>query len=104
MKMQTILVFVATLFVVIGAHDLGVETFLKDKTFVNKEIDCMLNKAPCDIIGQMIKDILPDALNNDCGHCSSIQAKIMRRLMDFMETSHPELNRQIRELYPPNQG
>ncbi|THK33019.1 ejaculatory bulb-specific protein 3 [Diachasma alloeum] len=99
MKARMALFLVGMLSLVVGIEAQDVEALLKNPEFVNFEINCMLDEGPCDLIGNSIKNVLPEALNNNCRRCTRSQARIIRRLIDFMETAYPEQNQRIRNRY-----
>lgn len=105
---------------------------LRDERFVEKQINCVLNRGHCDIIGRKIKSkvwdirwnklislfiflklqwsffagLLPEALNNNCRGCTSRDITHARILMDFMQRNYPNEWYLIRQHYAvmPNYG
>ncbi|XP_031842041.1 putative odorant-binding protein A10 [Nomia melanderi] len=62
---------------------------LSDRRYVERQISCILNRAPCDVVGKTVKGLLPEALNNDCRRCTPRQMEHAQILMGFMRQNYP---------------
>ncbi|XP_001601085.1 ejaculatory bulb-specific protein 3-like [Nasonia vitripennis] len=76
-----------------------ISLLLQNRELVNREIGCVLQRNPCDIIGKQIKALLPEALYNGCGRCTAQQANNAKKLMAFMRQNYPNEWRSIQQMY-----
>ncbi|XP_012271970.1 ejaculatory bulb-specific protein 3-like [Orussus abietinus] len=98
MKIQLVVALVVVgVFALAQAQDIS--GLLMDRNYVRRQIDCILERGRCDVIGRRIKTLLPDALNNGCRRCTPSEARIARRLMEFMQTNYPNEWRAIVQRY-----
>ncbi|CAD1468150.1 unnamed protein product [Heterotrigona itama] len=100
MKVQILLLF--TIFILTSfteAHRDTTSNFLMDRSYVLKQIDCVLKIKECDAIGKKIIALLPEAVNNHCRKCTSRQAALANKLMIFMEQNYPNQWRLILQYY-----
>ncbi|XP_068974789.1 uncharacterized protein [Bombus flavifrons] len=96
MKVKIFLLFaIFTLTSFIKAQD-TTSTFLEDRLYVQKQINCVLSSRQCDSIGRRIIDIvtiltalLPEALNNHRERCTPRQAALAHKLTIFMQRNDP---------------
>ncbi|XP_033340089.1 allergen Tha p 1 [Megalopta genalis] len=68
----------------------SVSQLLTDRRYVTQQISCILDQAPCDVIGKRIKSLLPEALNNNCRRCTPRQREHARTLMTLMQQNYPK--------------
>lgn len=76
-----------------------ISLLLQNRDLVNREIGCVLQRNPCDVIGKQIKGLLPEALHNGCGRCTPQQAANAKKLMSFMRQNFPNEWRSILQIY-----
>ncbi|KAK2574976.1 hypothetical protein KPH14_008739 [Odynerus spinipes] len=84
-----------------------VSRLLMDRVYVNKQINCILERGPCDGIGRHLKDMLPQALDNNCQRCTPAQKRRAVKLISFMRQNYPnEWNIIVQRYsrYPSYQG
>ncbi|XP_076632316.1 allergen Tha p 1 [Colletes latitarsis] len=67
----------------------NISNLLTNRRFVEKQIDCILNRGHCDSIGKTIKGLLPEALNNNCRRCTPEQTEQARTMIEFMKRNYP---------------
>lgn len=67
-----------------------IDGLLSDRGYVQKQINCILDRGHCDLIGKHIKGLLPEFLRNHCGRCTPTQQAQGRRLAGFMQTYYPK--------------
>ncbi|XP_076652582.1 ejaculatory bulb-specific protein 3 [Halictus rubicundus] len=99
MKLQ--LCFLVTLLVFasfVQAQD-SISHLMMDKRYLQRQIGCVLDQAPCDVIGRVIKRLLPEALNNNCGRCTPRQMEHAETLMAFMQQNYPNEWQSIMQYY-----
>ncbi|XP_015585244.1 ejaculatory bulb-specific protein 3 [Cephus cinctus] len=103
MRTQLLLVAVVVgVFALCQAQDISL--LLNDRNYVEKQINCVVGKGSCDRIGQQIKVLLPEVLNNQCSRCSPQQAQNARKLVDFMKQRYPNEWRIILKRFSGRQG
>ncbi|KAL2729056.1 ejaculatory bulb-specific protein 3-like [Vespula squamosa] len=62
---------------------------LTDKSFVKKQLDCILDRKPCDKIGLSIKDVIPIIAYNNCQRCNPPLKQRYAKLRNFMLRHYP---------------
>ncbi|XP_017765414.1 PREDICTED: ejaculatory bulb-specific protein 3-like [Eufriesea mexicana] len=88
MKVQIFFLFTIVIFTsYIKAQNIS--NLVKDRQYVQKQINCILNLGHCDSIGRKIKELLPEAVNNRCQRCTPRQATHARTLIAFMQQNYP---------------
>ncbi|XP_076245958.1 allergen Tha p 1 [Calliopsis andreniformis] len=92
---------IVLLFIVITlanfANAQGIMKFLNNKRFVEKQIDCILERGRCDVVGKRLIEFIPEILNDNCKYCSPQHKYYARTLLDFMSKNYPrELKLMIR--------
>ncbi|XP_071861223.1 uncharacterized protein [Bombus fervidus] len=91
MKVKILLLFaIFTLTSFIKAQD-TTSTFLMDRLYIEKQINCILSLRQCDSTGKRIIALLPEALNNHCERCTPQQAALAHKLTVFMQQNYPNV-------------
>ncbi|KZC04255.1 PREDICTED: ejaculatory bulb-specific protein 3-like [Dufourea novaeangliae] len=88
--MKLLIVFGVTILVLttfVEAKEIS--QLLQDRRYVERQIRCILNEGHCDIIGKTVKELLPEALNDNCRHCTSRQREHAQTLMAFTQRNYP---------------
>ncbi|XP_068991320.1 ejaculatory bulb-specific protein 3 [Neodiprion pinetum] len=89
-KFEKVCAFVIVLFGVLSiCQCAGVDDLLNDSTLVRKQLNCVLDKGPCDAIGVSVKASIREVLINNCRNCNQQQAANARRVMEFVRTRYP---------------
>lgn len=71
--------------------DVTVDIKLKDKRYVQKQLDCVLNKGPCDKTGLMIKRLAPDVMRGLCPKpCNVCTERQIKRMMATVSRNYPQ--------------
>nr|QCX43089.1 chemosensory protein csp9 [Helopeltis theivora] len=90
-------VFAVVVSVVISAElytnkydNIDLDEILKNERLYQKYFDCLRGKGKCTPDGQNLKDVIPDALQTECGKCSEVQKKGVEKVLRFMLTQKPE--------------
>nr|WJJ70377.1 venom protein U-MPTX.7-44 [Megalopyge opercularis] len=60
---------------------------------------CFLDQGPCTEEGKQFKNLIPDALENDCAKCSPKQKPKIRNLMNALHTKYAELYNNLMDKY-----
>nr|WJJ70413.1 venom protein U-MPTX.7-Mc11 [Megalopyge crispata] len=63
---------------------------------------CFLDQGPCTEEGKQFKNLIPDALQNDCAKCSPKQKPKIRNLMKALQTKYLELYNNLLDKYDPS--
>ena len=70
--------------------DWGVNQQLKDEKYIRQQLDCVLDKGPCDDKGKMIKRLAPDVLKGHCPHpCNICTRRQIKRVMAEVQRRFP---------------
>jgi len=70
--------------------DIGVNQKLKDENYMKQQLDCVLDKGPCDKNGQMIKRLAPDVLKGHCPNpCNICTRRQIKRVMAEVQRRFP---------------
>ena len=70
--------------------DIGVNQKLKNEEYINQQLDCVLDKGPCDKNGQMIKRLAPDVLKGHCPNpCNVCTKRQIKRVMAEVSRRFP---------------
>ncbi|XP_017795804.1 PREDICTED: ejaculatory bulb-specific protein 3-like [Habropoda laboriosa] len=80
----------ASLLCLLGKTQDRIPNLLMNKQYVEKQIDCILDRGHCDAIGRKIKELLPEAINNYCRRCTSREVAQARTLITFMQQNYPQ--------------
>ncbi|XP_046752368.1 ejaculatory bulb-specific protein 3-like [Diprion similis] len=67
----------------------GIDDFLNDSALVKRQINCVLDKGPCDAIGLSLKASIREVLVNNCRNCNQQQAANARKVVEFVRTRYP---------------
>ncbi|XP_014608124.1 PREDICTED: uncharacterized protein LOC106788922 [Polistes canadensis] len=62
---------------------------LKDRSFMKKQLDCVLDRAPCDQLGLNMKTMIPKMVVNNCHDCSPSLRQNYGKLRNFMQQYYP---------------
>ncbi|XP_033217232.1 ejaculatory bulb-specific protein 3-like [Belonocnema kinseyi] len=72
-----------------------VTKMLQNKTLVQRQINCALDREPCDALGNQIKGLTMEAIANSCRRCSRKHAKMSQQVIEFMQDNYPQEFREI---------
>nr|UTN00848.1 chemosensory protein [Semanotus bifasciatus] len=75
---------------------------LTGNNYVEKQLLCALDKAPCDNLGKQIKDALPEIIGNNCRSCDQKQVANARRIARFVQTKYPDVWNALIKKYATN--
>ncbi|CAH0550190.1 unnamed protein product [Brassicogethes aeneus] len=77
---------------------------LQGNTYVEKQLLCALDKAPCDVLGRQIKDALPEIIGKNCKTCDQRQVANARRIARFVQTKYPQMWNALVDKYGPKRA
>nr|WBW64317.1 CSP6 [Frankliniella intonsa] len=64
--------------------NLNVDMVLHNERLLKNYIDCLMDRKPCSKEGQLLKEIIPDALQTECSRCSEKQKQIAGTIMSYL--------------------
>ncbi|XP_023012161.1 chemosensory protein 8 [Leptinotarsa decemlineata] len=64
---------------------------LPGNDYMQKQLLCALDRAPCDALGSQIKDALPEIIGNNCHSCDHRQAANARKIAIFIQSKYPDV-------------
>ncbi|XP_050441408.1 ejaculatory bulb-specific protein 3-like [Adelges cooleyi] len=74
------------------------ESALKDRRFVERQLKCATGTGPCDPIGRKLKVSAPLVLRGMCAKCSPTEVKQVERVLSHLQTNYPtEYSKIIKE-------
>ncbi|XP_017779624.1 PREDICTED: uncharacterized protein LOC108564934 [Nicrophorus vespilloides] len=59
--------------------------------YIEKQLLCALDEAPCDAWGQQIKAALPEIIGRGCQNCDRVQLNNVKRITRFVQSRYPEI-------------
>nr|ALR72522.1 chemosensory protein 8 [Colaphellus bowringi] len=84
MNMRTFLVFT---FVCVATK----AQILSRNNYIQKQLLCTLDRAPCDHLGSQIRDALPEIIGNNCKSCDQRQTANAKRIAVFVQSKYPDV-------------
>lgn len=107
--MKSVLVF---LFVVASAFaveyytskydDIDIDGILNNERLFNNYLKCLLDQGKCTEEGRVLKEVIPDALINECSRCSPKQRPSIEKVFRFLVKQRPEAFNQLTAKYDPD--
>uniref|UniRef100_A0A336M3J4 CSON007981 protein n=1 Tax=Culicoides sonorensis TaxID=179676 RepID=A0A336M3J4_CULSO len=82
--------------------NIDVDAILKNERLMKAYIKCLMNEGPCTPDGQLLKDSLPDAIQNDCARCTEKQKSGSDNVMHYIIDKRPADWDVIAKLYDPD--
>ncbi|CAG9762016.1 unnamed protein product [Ceutorhynchus assimilis] len=64
---------------------------LNSNVYVEKQLLCALDKAPCDNLGRQIKAALPEIIGKNCNACDQKQLGNAKRIARFVQSKYPDV-------------
>ncbi|KAJ8981344.1 hypothetical protein NQ317_015985, partial [Molorchus minor] len=81
-----------------AVSDEALETTLKDKRYLMRQLKCALGEAPCDPVGRRLKSLAPLVLQGSCGQCTPQELRQIRKVLSYMQVNFPkEWNRVLKQ-------
>ncbi|XP_033216619.1 ejaculatory bulb-specific protein 3-like isoform X2 [Belonocnema kinseyi] len=72
-----------------------VTKMLQNRTLVQRQINCALDRVPCDALGNQIKGLIMETIANSCRRCSQKHVKMSKQVIEFMQDNYPKEFREI---------
>nr|XP_018912154.1 PREDICTED: ejaculatory bulb-specific protein 3-like [Bemisia tabaci]WUR09780.1 ejaculatory bulb protein 6 [Bemisia tabaci] len=76
-----------------------VSRLLTNRDYVNRQINCVLDKGSCDNIGRQLKQAIPEVLGRQCKSCSARQLDNARKVVNYIRSNYPGPWSQIEAKY-----
>lgn len=71
-------------------HDLAINRKFKDERYMQQQLNCVLDKGPCDDTGKMVKRLAPDVLKGHCpSPCTMCTRRQIKRVMAEVQRKYP---------------
>nr|WBU77204.1 chemosensory protein [Odontothrips loti] len=64
--------------------NIDVKMIMHNDRLLKNYIDCLMERKPCSREGQLLKEIIPDALQTECSRCSEKQKQIAGEIMSYL--------------------
>ncbi|XP_050542613.1 allergen Tha p 1-like isoform X2 [Daktulosphaira vitifoliae] len=64
-------------------------------------LNCFLENGPCSPDARNVKEMIPEALENECKLCNDIQKKIIEKMMCFLNNHQPEILQKVTAKFDP---
>ncbi|XP_058816000.1 uncharacterized protein LOC131679309 [Topomyia yanbarensis] len=107
-KLSFLLVAVCFAIVVVAEEDyitkydnIDLDEVFKSTRLLTNYMNCLKNRGPCTPDGKELKEKLPDALENDCIHCSEKQKQGADKVIHFIIENLEEDFKVLESLYDP---
>lgn len=82
--------------------NIDVDAILKNERLMRAYIKCLMNEGPCTPDCQLLKDSLPDAIQNNCERCTEKQKSGSDSVMHYIIDKRPEDWAKIAKTYDPD--
>ncbi|XP_050525826.1 putative odorant-binding protein A10 isoform X4 [Daktulosphaira vitifoliae] len=66
------------------------ESALRDRRFVERQLKCATGEGPCDQIGKKLKENAPAILKGNCSKCTENEIKQTKRVLSHIEKNYPK--------------
>ncbi|CAH2042436.1 unnamed protein product, partial [Iphiclides podalirius] len=97
---------IATIVVLVGADfyssrydDFDVQPLLENDRILLSYTKCFLNQGPCTPDAKDFKKVIPEALETNCGKCTTKQKQLIRQVIKAVMGHHPESWAQLVDKY-----
>ncbi|KAJ3647305.1 hypothetical protein Zmor_019189 [Zophobas morio] len=87
------------LFVIVLNHQVQGQLGLPGNNYIEKQLLCALDKAPCDALGRQIKGALPEIIGKNCAACDARQVANARRIARYVQAKYPDVWNALVEKY-----
>ncbi|KAJ9585928.1 hypothetical protein L9F63_020436 [Diploptera punctata] len=82
--------------------NIDVDGILKSERLLKNYFNCIMGRGPCTREGQLLKELIPDALSTECKKCSEVQKKQAGKVLAYVQLNHPEMFQQVLDKYDPD--
>ncbi|KAJ8918061.1 hypothetical protein NQ315_011518 [Exocentrus adspersus] len=82
-----------------AVSDEALESTLKDKRYLMRQLKCALGEAPCDPVGRRLKSLAPLVLQGSCTQCTPKELNQIRKVLSYMQINFPKEWNRVLKLY-----
>ncbi|XP_026819489.1 putative mediator of RNA polymerase II transcription subunit 26 [Rhopalosiphum maidis] len=66
-------------------------------------LNCFLDNGPCSPEANNIKPgMVPEAIQNECAHCTELQKKVIEKMMCYLNNHQPDILKEVAAKFDPN--
>ncbi|XP_015372322.1 PREDICTED: putative cyclin-dependent serine/threonine-protein kinase DDB_G0272797/DDB_G0274007 [Diuraphis noxia] len=66
-------------------------------------LNCFLDNGPCSPEANNIKPgMVPEAIQNECAHCTELQRKVIEKMMCYLNNHQPDILKEVAAKFDPN--
>ncbi|KXJ81669.1 hypothetical protein RP20_CCG017540 [Aedes albopictus] len=81
--------------------NVNLDEIFKSTRLINNYINCLKNVGPCTPDAKELKELLPDALESECRHCTEKQKISAERVINFVVDNRPADFKILESIYDP---
>ncbi|CAH1397025.1 unnamed protein product [Nezara viridula] len=73
-----------------AVSDEALETALKDRRYLTRQLKCALGEGPCDPVGRRLKTYAPLVLRGTCPKCSPQEVRQIQQVLSHIQRNYPK--------------
>ncbi|CAH0550947.1 unnamed protein product [Brassicogethes aeneus] len=82
--------------------NINLDDILKNEKLLDVYFKCLLEKGPCNTKeAKYLRDVLPEAIMNDCAKCNATQKEGSRKVIEFLYRNKPAFWKKLSGKYDP---
>lgn len=81
--------------------NIDIDQILTNKRLMDNYMKCLVKEGSCTPDGQLLRDTLPDAIENGCSKCTEKQKSGSEKVINFVLENRPEDWKKIEKMYDP---
>ncbi|CAH0550945.1 unnamed protein product [Brassicogethes aeneus] len=82
--------------------NINLDDILRNEKLLDVYTNCLLDKGPCNTKeAKFLKEVLPEALINDCKKCSQKQMDGSKKVIEFLYRNKPTIWKELTAKYDP---
>ncbi|XP_046434865.1 allergen Tha p 1-like [Neodiprion fabricii] len=82
--------------------NIDLDQILKSSRLLQNYVNCLLEVGNCTPDGKELKNLLPDALENDCKSCNDRQKAGSEKVIRFLVNERPEIWDKLAKKFDPD--
>nr|ANJ05010.1 chemosensory protein 3 [Chrysopa pallens] len=80
---------------------IDIEMVLSNQRLLDNYIKCLTGEGPCAPDSELLKRVLPEALETKCAKCTPIQLEKTKKVIRFLAKERPEYWEKLKKVYDP---
>ncbi|XP_044739363.1 putative odorant-binding protein A10 [Chrysoperla carnea] len=80
---------------------IDIEMVLSNQRLLENHVKCLINEGPCTADSELLKRVLPEALENKCTKCTEIQLEKAKKVIRYLAKEKPEYWEKLKKVYDP---